>query len=86
MIDYDIDVVYFDRDNQQESLELRYEQELIKVLPQYVRSVTNQPRMEIYNNVTYKDTKDAISKYPETATASGIMLTDNDQVLFYNKY
>ena len=86
MIDHDIDIAYFDRDYQDESIETQYEQQLTQLMPQYERSVTNQPRMESRNNLTYQDTRDAISQYHETATASCITLTDNDQVIFYNKY
>lgn len=86
VIDHDIDIAYFDRDHQDEAIETQYEHQLTEQLPQYEWSVTNQPRMESYNNLTYIDTKDAISQYHETATASCITLTDDDEVVFYNKY
>lgn len=85
-IDHDIDIACFDRDHQDESTETHYEQQLTQLMPQYEWSVTNQPRMESRNNLIYQDTRDAISQYHETATASCITLTDDDQVIFYNRY
>ena len=51
-------------------------------LPTIPWSVKNQARMHIANNVPpYTSSVDAISKFPETATALGVKLDDENNVI-----
>lgn len=77
----DIDVVYFDPKNKQEAEEKRLEKLLCNALPDIPWSVKNEARMHLRNNVApYLHAEDAIAKFPETVTALGIRLDDNDQL------
>ncbi|KAA0549274.1 nucleotidyltransferase family protein [Bacillus sp. BGMRC 2118] len=78
----DIDVVYFDPINQEESIEKYYEQQLTLLLPDIPWSVKNEARMHNVNGSSpYTSKVDAISKFPETATALGVTLTDEGKIL-----
>ncbi|GAA0137231.1 nucleotidyltransferase family protein [Paenibacillus sp. YSY-4.3] len=77
----DIDVVYFNprhcSEQQDEALQLRLIEESGN--PQW--SVKNQARMHIRNGAPpYASTADAMSRWPETATAIGVRLTDHDEL------
>ncbi|MBD8070020.1 nucleotidyltransferase family protein [Bacillus sp. PS06] len=78
----DVDVVYYDPTNTNES----YEKELEKKLKLYRSdipwSVKNQGRMHVINNnPPYSSSLDAISKFPETVTALGVTLDANDNLI-----
>ncbi|MGM8214814.1 nucleotidyltransferase family protein [Bacillaceae bacterium W0354] len=74
----DVDVIYFDQDKIDEDIEKRYEDQLKAILPYVPWSVKNQARMHVVNGIPpYTSCMDAISKFPETATALGVKL-DND--------
>jgi hypothetical protein len=78
----DIDVIYFDPKNIDESEEKRLEQRLVSLMPSIPWSVKNEARMHIRNNLPpYKSAVDAISKFPETATALGVKLDETDHVI-----
>lgn len=78
----DIDVVYFDRENIDESEEKRLEKVLHDSMPTIPWSVKNEARMHILNNTKpYTSAEDAIAKFPETATSIGMKLDENDQLL-----
>ncbi len=78
----DVDVIYFDRDNKEEITEKRYEDTLKKIIPGIPWSVKNEARMHLANHFPpYSSSVDAISKFPETATAIGVKLDDNDKVI-----
>ncbi|WP_042224926.1 nucleotidyltransferase family protein [Oceanobacillus manasiensis] len=77
----DVDVIYFDKTNIEEKEEKRLEERLRDLLPNVPWSVKNQARMHIVNQVEpYKSSENAISKFPETATAIGVKLDQNNQV------
>ncbi|WP_249870606.1 nucleotidyltransferase family protein [Oceanobacillus saliphilus] len=77
----DIDVVYFDKRNTDESAEKRLENILIELLPNVPWSVKNEARMHLRNNVDpYISTIDAIAKFPETATALGVKLDETGEL------
>ncbi|WP_255247515.1 nucleotidyltransferase family protein [Paucisalibacillus globulus] len=77
----DVDVVYFDQHNTDESIEKELEQRLRSTLPTIPWSVKNEARMHHVNGLEpYIDTIDAISKFPETVTAIGIKLDTNDSL------
>ncbi|HYK72326.1 MAG TPA: nucleotidyltransferase family protein [Pseudoneobacillus sp.] len=78
----DIDVIYFDPSNIDEKEEKKLEEKLKLLLPNIPWSVKNEARMHLKNNITpYCSSVDAISKFPETATALGVKLDHNDNIL-----
>ncbi|MFB4166993.1 nucleotidyltransferase family protein [Virgibacillus sp. JSM 102003] len=78
----DIDVVYFDEGTIDEAEEKRLEKILHKLLPEVPWSVKNEARMHVRNNLDpYSSTEDAIAKFPETATALGVKLSQDDDLI-----
>ncbi|GIO25609.1 nucleotidyltransferase family protein [Ornithinibacillus bavariensis] len=78
----DVDVVYFDPNNLEESIEKDYEQRLKKLMPSVPWSVKNEARMHHINNLEpYKSTVDAIAKFPETVTSLGVKRTEDGEIL-----
>lgn len=78
----DIDVIYFDAENQEEAEEKRCESMLVEIMPNVPWSVKNQARMHTRNQLApYSSSVDAISKFPETATAVGIKLSPDNQLV-----
>ncbi|MEK4404363.1 nucleotidyltransferase family protein [Sporosarcina sp. FSL K6-6792] len=78
----DIDVIYYDRTNSEKSVEKEYEEVLKRLLPAIPWSVKNQARMHSVNNVIpYTSSVDAISRFPETATALGVKLDEGNNVI-----
>ncbi|MEO8238804.1 MAG: nucleotidyltransferase family protein [Flavobacterium sp.] len=77
----DIDVVFFDETNISEKLEKEIEQKLTQIDPKIKWSVKNQARMHFRNNhLKYINTENAISYWPETATAIAVRLNLNDKI------
>jgi uncharacterized protein len=79
----DVDVIYFDNKNMDENLEKELENKLVSMMPSIPWSVKNQARMHIMNDLpSYTSSEDAISRFPETATALGVKLDkENNLVL-----
>lgn len=78
----DIDVVYFDKSNINEEVEKELEEKLGNRIPHLPWSVKNEARMHLINgSVPYTSAVDAISKFPETVTALGVKLDENDKVI-----
>lgn len=78
---HDVDVIYFDPIHIDENREKEYEQRLKTLEPRYNWSVKNQARMHLRNHAEpYKNVKDAMKRWPETATAIGITITDQEKV------
>ncbi|WP_240758371.1 nucleotidyltransferase family protein [Lysinibacillus sp. SGAir0095] len=78
----DVDVIYFDPSNVEELEEKQYEEILKSLLPNIPWSVKNEARMHLRNNCPpYKSSIDAISKFPETATALGVKLDSQDHLI-----
>lgn len=78
----DIDVIYFDPTNIDENKEKKLEETLKTFMPAVPWSVKNEARMHIKSNMPpYTSSVDAISKFPETATALGVKLDGNGNVL-----
>ena len=66
----DIDIVYFDKNNITKQADDAIEKKLKSILPNIDWSVRNQARMHTINNdEEYTDIVDAVSKWPETASA-----------------
>ncbi|WP_342742114.1 nucleotidyltransferase family protein [Virgibacillus siamensis] len=77
----DVDVVYFDKTNLNETVEKQLENELSHQMPNIPWSVKNQARMHLINDLeAYVNTEDAIAKFPETATALGVKLVQDNQL------
>ncbi|RDW21278.1 nucleotidyltransferase family protein [Oceanobacillus chungangensis] len=78
----DIDVIYFDPANIDELEEKKLEQKLLDLRPNIPWSVKNEARMHLRNKVPpYRSSIDAISKFPETATALGVKLDEGNNVI-----
>ncbi|KYD04105.1 hypothetical protein B4102_3325 [Heyndrickxia sporothermodurans] len=78
----DIDVIYFDPTNIDESVEKKIEEKLKLLVPQIPWSVKNQARMHIKNNMSpYSSSVDGISKFPETVTSLGVKLDEKENLL-----
>ncbi|EFM12494.1 protein of unknown function DUF925 [Paenibacillus curdlanolyticus YK9] len=77
----DIDVVFFDPTNLSEARDHAIEAELIARTGNEKWSVKNQARMHIQNgDAPYQNTTDAISYWPETATAIGVRLDPDNEI------
>jgi uncharacterized protein len=71
----DVDVIYYDNKNMDEKFEKKLENKLVSIMPTIPWSVKNQARMHLINNLApYTSSEDAISRFPETATALGVKL------------
>nr|WP_251041114.1 nucleotidyltransferase family protein [Bacillus sp. ISL-45] len=71
----DVDVIYFDPAIINEDYEKTLENQLKSLIPDVPWSVKNQARMHVVNQIPpYTSSEDAISKFPETATALGVKL------------
>ncbi|MDE8564097.1 nucleotidyltransferase family protein [Anoxybacillus rupiensis] len=78
----DIDVIYFDRKHTEKAAEKKLEQKLYHLLPDRPWSVKNQARMHAINGGSpYLSSVDAMSKFPETATALGVRLDEKGVVV-----
>ena len=78
----DIDVIYFNKHDIDEAIEKKYEQKLKGMKPNIPWSVKNEARMHIVNDIKpYQSSVDAISKFPETATALGVKLDKQKRVV-----
>ena len=83
----DVDVIYFDDINIDELEEKKLEERLRKIIPNVPWSVKNEARMHIINDIPpYSSSVDAISKFPETATALGVKLDEQDNVVLAAPY
>jgi uncharacterized protein len=78
----DVDVIYFDNNNMDENFEKELENKLGSIMPTIPWSVKNQARMHIINNLPpYTSSEDAISRFPETATALGVKLDKENKLI-----
>ena len=78
----DVDVIYYDSSNIRETKDQKLEGKLYSRAPSIPWSVKNQARMHLVNGVPpYISSEDAISKFPETATALGVKLDEDGNVL-----
>jgi uncharacterized protein len=78
----DVDVIYFDKENTDETIEKIMEAQLRRILPDIPWSVKNEARMHSVNQISpYISSVDAISKFPETATALGVKIDQEGNVI-----
>lgn len=69
----DVDVVYFNGDDTSEDTDIQIEEQFRKISPNYMWDVKNQARMhQKSGDEPYDSLEDAISKWPETASAIAI--------------
>ena len=82
-----VDVIFFDPAISYEET-LKIETKLKENYPNYNWELKNQVYMHIHNPNTepYRDSRDAMSKYPERCTAIGLRLLDNDQLELFAPY
>lgn len=71
----DVDIIFYD-ENISYNETLRIEEQLLVDYPKYHWEVKNQVYMHVHNPGAqkYKNSKDAISKFPETCTAIGVRI------------
>lgn len=77
----DIDVIYFDSQNINETREKELEQALKEKMSGTPWSVKNQARMHLVNNeAPYISSEDALSRWPEVVTCVAVKLNDNQEL------
>jgi len=77
----DVDVLYFDPTDLREEVEKTFEIALKEKVSDYNWSVKNQARMHIRNqDEPYTNVADAMKRWPETATSTGVSLDNNGNV------
>ncbi|MCW8156034.1 nucleotidyltransferase family protein [Stutzerimonas stutzeri] len=77
----DIDVIWFDPDRLEKAVDTRIEAALRLLGGSLNWSVKNQARMHLHNgDQPYRSAVDAMSHWPETATAVGVRLGDMDEI------
>ena len=83
----DVDVIFFYPAISYEET-LKIETKLKENYPNYNWELKNQVYMHIHNPNTepYRDSRDAMSKYPERCTAIGLRLLDNDKLELFAPY
>lgn len=86
----DVDIIYFDKsDFNSEELESystkaedKYQEKLKSLIPDVKWSVTNQARMHLFHKTKpYKNSKDALSDWAETATCIAVRLERGKLIL-----
>ncbi|HDR7491770.1 TPA: nucleotidyltransferase family protein [Bacillus cereus] len=78
----DVDVIYYDSLHQDEIYEQSLETKLMNIDATIPWSVKNQARMHVVNNMPpYSSSVNAMSKFPETATALGVTLDELNNVI-----
>jgi uncharacterized protein len=78
----DVDVIYFDPVNTDEGIEKILEGKLLALKPDIPWSVKNQARMHVINNLPpYSSSVDGIANFPETVTALGVKLDENNRII-----
>ncbi|HHT7238282.1 MULTISPECIES: nucleotidyltransferase family protein [Bacillus] len=78
----DVDVIYYDPLHKDEAYEQSLEKKLTNMDTTIPWSVKNQARMHVVNKMPpYSSSVDAISKFPETATALGVTLDEKNNVI-----
>ncbi|MFD1851291.1 nucleotidyltransferase family protein [Oceanobacillus bengalensis] len=78
----DIDVIYYWPNNIDKLEEKKYEKILHSINPTIPWSVKNEARMHMNSSMPpYTSSIDAISKFPETATALGVKLDEYNNVI-----
>ncbi|WP_438351216.1 nucleotidyltransferase family protein [Paenibacillus sp. FA6] len=83
----DIDIIYYNTEELDEDIEKEYERILEQQTGSSIWSVKNQARMHIRNgDEPYQSIEDAMSHWPETVTAVGIRLEDDNSISLVSPY
>lgn len=83
----DVDVIYFDPTQSEESIEKELEQKLHQLNPDVPWSVKNQARMHHVNHLPpYTSSIDALAHFPETVTAIGVRLNVDGELILSAPY
>jgi len=83
----DVDVLYYDLSDELEETEKHHERILNEEFSEYNWSIKNQARMHYRNNDNrYKSVEDAMMRWPETVTAIGITLDQDNKVTIIAPY
>jgi len=83
----DVDVVYFDPDYTDESIEKQYERSLRQLDSSVPWSVKNQARMHTKNgHAPYTSTADGLANFPEVCTAIGVYVNSNGALALISPY
>lgn len=78
----DVDVIYYDPVKTDEAIEKILEGKLLELKPDIPWSVKNQARMHVINNLPpYSSSVEGIANFPETVTALGVKLEENDRII-----
>ncbi|WP_322745804.1 nucleotidyltransferase family protein [Paenibacillus donghaensis] len=78
----DVDVVYFDPDCTDETVEKELEKKLFAINPHIPWSVKNEARMHLINHMRpFTSSVDAIAHFTETATALGLTMNEDQQII-----
>ena len=79
----DIDVIYYDPSTIDKKVEKKHEEALRELLTNiFLGQLKTRPECILANNIPpYSSAVDAISKFPETATALGVKLDDENNVI-----
>ncbi len=78
----DVDVIYFDPKDLSETAEKEMELKFYIAKPGIPWSVKNQARMHVQNgDGPYKDSVDAMAKWPETATCVGVKIGNDGKLV-----
>ncbi|TCM91089.1 hypothetical protein EV294_109166 [Paenibacillus sp. BK033] len=78
----DVDLIYYDPSQTDEAAEKVLEQKLKDLMPDVPWSVKNEARMHLVNDIEpYASAVDAMSKFPETVTALGLSLDEQNGVV-----
>jgi len=78
----DVDVIYFDQTNISAQIEKQLEGMLLEINNKVPWSVKNEARMHVVNNIPpYLSSIDAMSKFPETATALGVSINEQNEII-----
>ncbi len=78
----DIDVIYFDKNDNSEKREKALEQELKKIEPNLNWSVKNQARMHLlHDDPPYNNSAQGLARWVETATCVGVCLDDKGRLV-----
>ncbi|MBG9211266.1 nucleotidyltransferase family protein [Mammaliicoccus sciuri] len=81
----DVDVIFYNADCLDESIEKRYEEQLRDIDSSIPWSVKNQARMHLKNDFNqYIDSKDAVDHYPEAPTAICARIKNGKLEVHYN--
>ncbi|WP_281990707.1 nucleotidyltransferase family protein [Aquimarina aggregata] len=83
----DIDVIYFDTSNSTKAFDIKIENKLKSAYSNLNWSVKNQSRMHLRNrHKPYANCNEAISFWPETATAIAVRLNFKNQIEYIAPY